>query len=77
MFREMNEDALIGSRLRELRTLQGMTQAQLAELVEVSRQTINYIENGTFCPSTFLALRLARALHTTVEALFYLKETEG
>jgi putative transcriptional regulator len=73
----MNEDALIGTRLREARTEQGMTQAQLAELVEVSRQTINYIENGTFCPSTYLALRLAQVLRVAVDELFFLKSTEG
>ena len=43
-------------------------------MVSVSRQTINYIENGTYCPSTKLALQLARTLDTTVEELFYLKE---
>ena len=70
----MNDDAKIGSRLRDVRTAQGLTQAQLAELVEVSRQTINYIETGTFCPSTLLALRLARELRVTVEDLFFLNE---
>ena len=49
-----------------------LTQAQLAELVEVSRKTINTVENGVFVPSTVLALRLARALGTTVEQLFQL-----
>ena len=69
----MNDDSLIGTKLREVRTAQGLTQAQLAELVEVSRQTINYIETGTFCPSTMLALRLAKELRVAVEDLFFLK----
>lgn len=60
------------SRLREERTRQNLTQAQLAELVGVSRKTINTVENGVFVPSTVLSLRLARALATTVEALFQL-----
>jgi len=62
----------LANRLREERTRRNLTQAQLAELVEVSRKTINTVENGVFVPSTVLALRLARALGTTVEALFQL-----
>ncbi len=72
----MNEEALIGTRLREIRQQLGLTQAQLAERVEVSRQTINYVENGTYCPSTYLALRLARELSVPFEELFYLKDQE-
>jgi putative transcriptional regulator len=65
-------DERLSNRLREERTRRGYTQAQLAELVNVSRKTINTVENGIFVPSTTLALRLARALDTTVEALFQL-----
>ena len=64
----------LDTRLREERTTRNLTQAQLAELVGVSRKTINTVENGVFVPSTVLALRLARALHTTVEALFQLRD---
>ena len=60
------------NRLREERARRDLTQAQLAELVGVSRKTINTVENGVFVPSTVLALRLAKALRTTVEALFQL-----
>ena len=60
------------SRLREERTRRNLTQAQLAELVGVSRKTINTVENGVFVPSTVLSLRLAKALGTTVERLFSL-----
>ena len=62
----------IGSNLRDIRQSRTLTQAQLAELVGVSRQTVNYIEQGTYCPSTKLALQLARALDVAVEDLFYL-----
>jgi putative transcriptional regulator len=62
------------NRLREERARLGLTQADLAELVQVSRKTINTVENGVFIPSTVLALRLARALGTTVEKLFQLPE---
>jgi putative transcriptional regulator len=60
------------NRLREERSRLGLTQAQLAEMVGVSRKTINTVENGVFIPSTVLALRLAKALGTTVEKLFQL-----
>lgn len=62
----------LASRLKELRTAAGLTQAELAALAGVSRKTINTVENGVFVPSTILALSLARALGTTVEELFWL-----
>lgn len=52
-----------------------LTQEQLAERVQVSRKTINTIENGKFIPSTVLALQLAHALGVTVEELFQLKSS--
>ena len=64
----------LGNRLREERARRNLTQADLAAMVEVSRKTINTVENGIFIPSTLLALRLARALGTTVESLFQLSE---
>lgn len=62
--------------LRVHRKQAGLTQAQLAERISVSRKTINTIENGVFTPSTVLALRLARALNVSVEALFALAEPD-
>jgi putative transcriptional regulator len=70
----MNEASYIHTRLREHRLRAGLTQGQLALRVEVSRQTINYLENGLYCPSTYLALRLARELGVRVEDLFTLSE---
>jgi putative transcriptional regulator len=70
----MNDDARIGTHLREARLEAGWTQAELADRIEVSRQTVNYIENGTYCPSTYLALRIAREFGVSVEKLFYLHE---
>ena len=58
------------NRLRELREAKGLTQAQLADLIGVSRKTVNTVENGVFVPSTVIALKLARALGETVEDLF-------
>ena len=68
------EASELGNRLKEERTRRGLSQADLAELVHVSRKTINTVENGVFVPSTILALRLAAALATSVERLFYLVE---
>ena len=59
-------------RLKAARTEAGMTQADLAERAGVSRKTVNTVENGVFTPSVLVALSLARALDTTVEALFTL-----
>jgi putative transcriptional regulator len=66
--------AVLGNRLKDLRTGLGLTQAELAERVGVSRKTINTVENGIFTPSATLALLLARALGVTVEEAFYLEE---
>ena len=62
----------LNNKLREERARRNLTQADLAEMVGVSRKTINTVENGVFIPSTVLALQLARALETTVEDLFQL-----
>jgi putative transcriptional regulator len=56
--------------VRERRALRGLSQAQLAEAVKVSRQTINSIEKGRYIPSLPLALALARYFETTVEEMF-------
>ena len=66
--------AVLGNRLKDLRTRRGLTQAELAEQVGVSRKTINTVENGVFTPSATLALLLARALGVTVEEAFFLEE---
>ena len=68
----MSEELIV--RLREKRTGLGWTQAELAERIGVSRKTINTIENGVFVPSTVLALKLAKAFGTNVEALFALND---
>jgi putative transcriptional regulator len=70
-------DRRLGNRLKEARATRGWTQADLALAVRVSRKTINTIENQVFVPSTVLALGLAAALETTVEALFFLIEAEA
>lgn len=53
-----------------------MTQQQLADAVDVSRQTINTIESGKFVPSTVLALKIARTFEKQVEEIFSLEEED-
>jgi putative transcriptional regulator len=62
------------NRVREAREARGWTQAELANRIGVSRKTVNTVENGVFVPSTVVALKLAAALGTSVEALFSLIE---
>jgi putative transcriptional regulator len=64
----------LGNRLRVERAKRNLTQQALAELVGVSRKTINTIETGRFVPSTLVALRMARALEVSVEDLFFLAD---
>ena len=59
--------------LKEKRKALVLTQAELAERIQVSRKTIYTIENRVFVPSTILALKLARVLEVNVEDLFQLK----
>ncbi|WP_227983145.1 helix-turn-helix transcriptional regulator [Nocardia spumae] len=63
----------VRTRRRECR----ITQANLATTVGVSRQTVISIEQGDYAPSVFLALRIARALGTTVEDIFWTEDLEG
>ena len=56
--------------VRERRRARGLSQAELAAALKVSRQTINSIETGRYVPSLPLALGLARYFGTTVEAMF-------
>lgn len=62
---------VLKNNLKALRTEKGMSQAQLAEMVGVSRNTISSIETGQFCPTAKLALILCIALDKKFEELFY------
>ena len=56
--------------IREMRTERGWSQAALADLLDVSRQTINAIETGRYDPSLPLAFAIAKVFQTTIEAIF-------
>ena len=58
--------------LEGLRKGAGLTQQELSESAEVSRKSINAIENGIYVPSTVLALKIAKTLECSVEDLFKL-----
>ena len=58
------------------RAKKNITQAELAELIKVSRQTINAMELGKYVPSTVLALRLAKIFDVEVEDIFELEEND-
>ena len=60
--------------LRVQRAIKNITQAELADLIQVSRQTINTIESGKYVPSTVLALKMANAFGVAVEDIFTLEE---
>ena len=69
----MAEKNLVNT-IKVQRAKKNLTQEELAELVQVTRKTINTVENGIYIPSTYLALKLARVLGVTVEELFQIKK---
>jgi putative transcriptional regulator len=60
----------MNNRLRELRAERGWSQAELADRLEVSRQSVNAIETGKYDPSLPLAFRLARLFSLRIEEIF-------
>lgn len=60
--------------LRVERAIKNITQAELADAIGVSRQTINTIESNKYVPSTVLALKIARVFEKPVEAIFELED---
>ena len=57
--------------LKDIRVARGLTQQQLADALQVSRQTVISIENGKYDPSLPLAFKLSRYLQTPIEAIFF------
>lgn len=62
--------------LRVQRAILNITQAELAERIGVSRQTINAIEAGKYIPSTVLALKLAKVFRAAVDEIFLLEAND-
>lgn len=64
------------NQVRQLREEQGLTQKQLGEKVNVSRQAINAVETGKFDPSLWLAYDIAQLFNKRIEEVFDFKESE-
>ena len=65
------------NRLEELRKARGLRQEELAEALEVSRQTIGSLENGRYNPSILLAFKLSRYFDVPIEEIFIYEEEES
>lgn len=64
------------NRLEELRKQRGIKQEDLADALEVSRQTIGSLENGRYNPSILLAFKIARFFDMSIEEIFIYEEEE-
>lgn len=64
------------NRIKIERAILDITQEELAQKIEVSRQTINSIEKKRYVPSTILALKISRVFQKTVNEIFELEETD-
>lgn len=64
----------MNNRLEEIRKLKGINQEKLADVLEVSRQTISSLENGRYNPSIILAFKIARYFEMSIEEIFIYEE---
>lgn len=64
------------NKLEEIRKAHNITQEELAEKLEVSRQTIGSLENGRYNPSILLAFKIARFFRLTIEEIFIYEEEQ-
>lgn len=62
------------NRLEEIRKQNGITQEELAEILEVSRQTIGSLENGRYNPSILLAFKISKYFNMQIEEIFIYEE---
>ena len=64
------------NRLEEIRKSKGITQEELANALEVSRQTVGALENGRYNPSIILAFKIARFFNVSIEEVFIYEEDQ-
>ena len=64
------------NRLEEIRNAKGITQEELANALEVSRQTVGSLENGRYNPSIILAFKIAKFFEVSIEEVFVYEEDE-
>ncbi len=65
------------NRLEEIRKTKGLNQEELAQILEVSRQTISSLENGRYNPSILLAFKIARFFNMSIEDVFIYEEEKN
>lgn len=70
------KDTCMKNKLEELRKERGLRQEELADALEVSRQTIGSLENGRYNPSILLAFKIARFFGLSIEEIFIYEEEE-
>jgi putative transcriptional regulator len=68
-------EATLGNHLKVHRAKMNLTQEDLAELVGVTRPTINFVENKRFVPSALLALKIVKVFEVPFEEVFFLDES--
>jgi len=66
----------VKNRLEEIRKAKGITQEELANALEVSRQTVGALENGRYNPSIILAFKIARFFNVSIEEVFIYEEDQ-
>lgn len=62
---------MVNKKMKQARTDKGLSQAELAKMIGVSRQTINMIENGDYNPTIALCIKLCRVLEKTLDEIFW------
>lgn len=62
---------MVNKKMKQARADKGLSQAELAKMIGVSRQTINMIENGDYNPTIALCIKLCRALDKTLNDIFW------
>nr|WP_275940434.1 helix-turn-helix transcriptional regulator [Herbinix luporum] len=67
----------VKNKLEEIRKEKGITQEELADALEVSRQTISSLENGRYNPSIILAFKISRYFNLSIEEIFIYEEEEA
>lgn len=65
------------NKLEEIRKEKGITQEELANALEVSRQTVGSLENGRYNPSIMLAFKIARSFDLSIEEVFIYEEDKN
>lgn len=68
------EEDIVKNRLEEIRKEKGITQEELANALEVSRQTVGSLENGRYNPSIILAFKIAKYFELKIEEIFIYEE---